>query len=107
MISFFSVKGQTIPDKIKIVQNTFEYSAFIDTAELFKSDTIALTNKRKISKLFTQLEKYDTEKQLLSKFEIDTAFIHNNPDEVLKLYDGKKQYDSEQIFKMKTITRRM
>lgn len=93
ILSFFSVKSQTFPEKIKIVQNTYEYSAFIDTVELYKSDTIVLTNKRKISKLYAELERYDTEGQLLSKFEIDTAFIHNNPDEVLKLYDGKKQFD--------------
>jgi hypothetical protein len=93
ILSFFSVKSQTFPDKIKIVQNTYEYSDFIDTVELYKSDTIVLTNKRKISKLYSELEKYDTEDQLLSNFEIDTAFIHNNPDEILKLYDGKKQFD--------------
>jgi hypothetical protein len=93
IISFFSVKGQTFPDKIRIVQNTYEYSAFIDTVELYSSDTIVLTNKRKISKLFTELERYDSEEQLLNKFEIDTSFIHNNPDAVLKLYDGKEKFN--------------
>ncbi len=104
IISFFSVKGQTFPDKIIIVQNTYEYSTFIDTVELYKSDTIVLTNKRKISKLFTELKKYDSEEQLLIKFEIDTAFIHNYPDEVLKLYNGKTNIDwnekqKEYVFK--------
>jgi len=92
-ISFFSVKSQTFPDKIKIVQNTFEYSAFIDTVELYSSDTIVLTNKRTISKLFAELEQFDNEKQLLEKFEIDTAFVRNNPNEILKLYDGEKKFD--------------
>lgn len=92
IISFFSIKGQ-IPDKIRIVQNTYEYSAYMDTVELYNSDTIVLTNKRKISKLFTELEKFDNEDQLLNKFEIDTAFIQNYPDEVLNLYDGKEKFD--------------
>ena len=92
-ISFLSVKSQTFTDKIKIVQNTYEYSAFIDTVELYNSDTILLTNKRKISKLLAELERYDNEEQLLEKFEIDTAFIRNNPNEVLKLYDGKNKFD--------------
>lgn len=92
-ISFFSVKSQTFPDKIKIVQNTFEYSAFIDTVELYSSDTIVLTNKRTISKLFAELEQFDIEKQLLEKFEIDSAFVRNNPNEILKLYDGEKKFD--------------
>lgn len=93
IVSFFSVKGQAFPDKIRIVQNTYEYSAFIDTVKLYSSDTIVLTNKSKISKLFIELERYDSEEQLLNKFEIDIAFIRNNPDEVLKLYDGKEKFD--------------
>lgn len=104
ILSFFSVKSQTFPDKIKIVKNTYEYSAFIDTVELYNSDTIVLTHKRKISKLLAELERYDTEEQLLRKFEIDTTFIHNNPDEVLKLYSGKtkivwNERQKEYIFK--------
>lgn len=93
IVSFFSVKGQVFPDKIRIVQNTYEYSAFIDTVKLYSSDTIVLTNKSKISKLFLELERYDSEEQLLNKFEIDISFIRNNPDEVLKLYDGKEKFD--------------
>jgi len=93
ILTFFSVKSQTLPDKIKVVQNTYEYSAFIDTVELYNSDTIVLTNKRMISKLFAELEKYDKEEFLLEKFEIDTAFIYNNPDYVLSLYDGKTKID--------------
>lgn len=90
-ISFLSVKSHTFPDKIKIVQNTYKHSLY--NVELYYSDTIVLTNKRKISKLFTELKKYDHEEQLLEKFEIDTAFIRNNLDEVLSLYDGKNTYD--------------
>jgi hypothetical protein len=92
-ITFLSVKSQELPDKIKIVQNTYEYSAFIDTIELYNSDTIVLTNKRKISKLLAELESYDNEEQILERFEIDTAFIRISPNEVLKLYDGKKKFD--------------
>lgn len=92
-MTFFSVKSQILPDKIKVVQNTYEYSAFIDTVELYNSDTIVLTNKRKISMLFAELEKYDKEELLLEKFEIDTAFIQNNPDDVLSLYNGKTKID--------------
>lgn len=91
--TFLSVKSQTLPDKINIVQNTYAYSAFIDTVELYDSDTIVLTDKRKISKLFAELEKYDNEELLLEKFEIDTAFIQNNPDYVLSLYNGKMKID--------------
>ncbi len=91
--SFFSVKSQILPDKIKIVRNTFEYSVFIDTVKLYKSDTIILTNKRKILKLLAELEKYDNEEQLLEKFEINTAYIRNYPNKVIKLYDGKRKFD--------------
>ena len=92
-VSFFTVKSQTLPDKIKIVQSTYQYSAFIDKVELYNSDSTVLTNKRKVSKLLAELERYDNEEQLLEKFEIDTAFIRNNPNEILKLYDGKKKFD--------------
>lgn len=100
----FFVQGQSLPDKISIVQNTYEYASLSDTVTLYKSDTIVLTNKRKISKLLAALAKYDTEEQLLIKFGIDTAFIHNNPDEVLKLYDERTKIDwnvkqKEYIFK--------
>lgn len=93
ILSFLSVKSQTFPDRIMIVQNTYEYPAFIDAVKLNQSDTIVLTNKRKISKLFTELEKYDDEEQLLRIFAIDPAFIKNNPDDVLNLYKGNTKLD--------------
>ncbi|HAO07102.1 MAG TPA: hypothetical protein DCQ50_08950 [Chryseobacterium sp.] len=92
ILTFFSVKSQTLPDKIKVVKNTYAYSA-LDKIALDKSDTIVLTNKRKVSKLFSELVKYDNEEQVLEKFEIDTAFIRNHPDYVLSLYDGKEKID--------------
>lgn len=88
MICFFSVKGQAFPDKMRIVQNTYQSQVFTDMEALYESDTIVLTNKRKISKWLSELEKFDSEIQLLSKFGIDTNYILSNKSELLKLYDG-------------------
>ncbi len=90
IITFLSVKSQVLSDKIQIVNNTYE--CLINGLALYKSDTIVLTNKKKISKLLTELEKYDNEEQLLKKFKIDTAFIRNNLDTILKLYDGDAKF---------------
>jgi hypothetical protein len=88
MIYFLSVKCQTFPDKIIVVQNIYQSQYYTDMEDIIDSDTVVFINKRKISDLFTELVKFDEEKQLLAKFEIDTTFILNNPNEILKLYKG-------------------
>ena len=88
MICFFSVKSQTFPGKIVVVKNTYQTQFFPDREEIYESDTIVLNNKRKISILYSELVKFDTKEKILAKFEIDTNFILNNPNELLKLYDG-------------------
>jgi hypothetical protein len=85
----FTIKGQSLPDKIIVVKNTYQNQFFSDREEeIFSSDTLIITSKRKISKLYSELIKFDTKELLLSKFGIDTNFILNNPNELLKLYDG-------------------
>ena len=105
IICFLSVKGQYYPDKIIVVKNTYPNQFFSEKEEdVYSSDSIALISKRKISELFSELYKFDSEEQLLDKFGIDTNFIINNPTELLKLYDGKNKIDwnekqKEYIFK--------
>lgn len=94
LICFLSVKGQSFPDKIIVIKNTYQDQFLADNEEgIYSSDSIALTNKRKISKLITELFKFDSEEKLLYKFGIDTNFIKKNPTELLKLYYGKNKID--------------
>ncbi len=93
IICFLSVNSQTLPDRIVVVKNSYQSQFYPDQEELYKSDTVVLTNKRKIEMLFTELVKFDKEELLLSKFEIDTAFILNNPNELLKFYNGNHEID--------------
>ena len=95
-ICFLSAKSQTLPDKIVVVKNIYQSQYFTDKEDLFDSDTVVLTNKRKIYNLFTELVKFDDEAQLLNKFEIDTTFILKSPNELLKLYSGKNKIDWNQ-----------
>jgi hypothetical protein len=91
--------GQTHPDKIIIIKNTYHEESFFETGEnIISSDTLIVTDKKKINQLFSALTKYDTQEKLLSKFGIDTNFIKNNPNQLLKLYDGrfKKKIDWNQ-----------
>jgi len=93
IICFLSVKSQILPDRIVVVKNSYQSQYFTDQEERYESDTVVLTNKRKIENFFTELVKFDKTEQLLSKFEIDTAFILNNPNELLNLYNGKHEID--------------
>jgi hypothetical protein len=93
IICFLSVKSQTFPDRIVVVKNSYQSLPFTDQEDRYESDTIILTNKRKIENFFTELVKFDKPELLLSKFEIDTAFILNNPNELLKLYNGGQKID--------------
>ena len=104
-ICILSVKGQIFPDKIIVVKNTYQNQYLSDKEEvIYRSDSITLTSKRNISKLFIELFKFNSEEQLLDKFEINTNYIRNNSNELLKLYDGKNKIDwnekqKEYIFK--------
>ena len=89
----FSVKDQSFPEKLVVIKNTYQSQFFTDEENIYDSDTIVLTNKRKISKLYAELVKFDAEEKLLYKFGIDTNFIVNNPNELLKLYDGRRKFD--------------
>ena len=112
ILSFYSAKSQDFPDKIIIVQNTYSYPTLIYENEnyrvyLNKSDTLVLKDKNKISKLYTELIKYDTENNLLLKFGIDTTYIQNNLNTILTsninnmLFDWNKK-QKELIFKKLT-----
>ena len=92
-ICFLSANSQTLPDRIVVVKNSYQSQFYTDQEERYKSDTVVLTNKKKIEILFTELVKFDKAELLLSKFEIDTAFILNNPNELLKLYNGNHEID--------------
>jgi len=89
----FTIKGQSIPEKIIVVRNTYQSQYYSDKEDIYRSDTIVLTSKRKISKLSTELLKFDSEEQILEKVGIDTNFILNNPNELLKLYNGDNKID--------------
>lgn len=82
----YSIWGQSFPDKVRIVQNTYQNQFFSDQENLYDSDTIILTNKRKISKLISELSEVNSESQLLSEFGIDTNYIINNTSDLLRLY---------------------
>lgn len=91
LLTIFSctIKGQSLRDKIIVVKNTYQNQFSSNNEEdIFSSDTIIITSKRKISKLYSELIKFDNEELLLSKFGVDTNFILNNPNELLKLYYG-------------------
>jgi hypothetical protein len=87
-ICLISVKAQSFTDSIIVIKNTYQNQFFLDSEKLYSSDIIKITGKRKVSALISELTKFDEEGQLLFKFGIDTNFIINNPEEVLKLYNG-------------------
>ncbi|MDH4472930.1 MAG: hypothetical protein QE487_09995 [Fluviicola sp.] len=88
-IIVFAVQGQSLPEKIIVAKNTYQSQSFIDDDEvIYCSDTLLLSDKDEIAKLYSALTQFDTEEQLLTKFGIDTNYILNNPNDMLKLYDG-------------------
>lgn len=87
-ICFMSVKAQSLTDSIIVLKNTYQNQVLQDSEELYSSDRIKISRKRKVLKLISELTRFDEERQLLFKFGIDTNFIKNYPAEVLKLYDG-------------------
>ncbi len=93
LIHAMSVSSQALPDKILVVRKVYGMPNLIGEEDIVESDTIVLTNRRKVLALYEELVKFDEEGQLLSKFGIDTAFVLNNPDAVLKLYEGEGEID--------------
>lgn len=88
-----SANAQSLIDSIVVVKNTYQVQFFSDSEELYHSDKIKITSKRKISDLISKLSQFDSEGQLLLEFGIDTSYILNHPKELLKLYDGHYKID--------------
>ncbi len=95
---YLSIISQTLPDKIVIIKNIYQNQYFSKNEEIFKSDTIVLSNKKKINNLYTQLVRFDKEEQLLNRLGIDTTFTQNSPDKLLKGFNdnNKSKFDWNQ-----------
>lgn len=90
----FSIKAycQNYIDKIIITKNTYTV-AMNESESLYKSEDITITSKKEITEILEKIEKVDSKDSLLSKYKIDTTFIKNNPDKILKLYSNKYRFD--------------
>lgn len=88
---FISVNSQNSADKIIITKN-FYSARYSSTDTLFKSENITITDKKIISKILKELT-VDNKYNLLSKFELDTIYIKNSPEELLKLYSNELEID--------------
>jgi hypothetical protein len=97
------VSGQTLPDSIVIFRNTYANS-FDGGDNLYDSKKILLIrnnekiylNNRRISKakvldLLKELKNQENQSYSLSNFGLDTVWIKQNPEELLKLYSDKRR----------------
>lgn len=91
LLFHISANCQNYADKIIISKNLFTRSNTSDS--LYKSEKKIITNKKVISKILEELKKGDNKDYLLSKYKIDTTYIKNNPEELLKLYSNKLEID--------------
>jgi hypothetical protein len=83
---------QNYIDKIIITKNVYT-ARYNKSDSLYKSENKTITNKKAIFKILEKFKKVDSKNYLLSKYKIDTTFIKNNPDEILKLYSNKLEFD--------------
>ncbi|HKX87134.1 MAG TPA: hypothetical protein VJL37_10690 [Flavobacterium sp.] len=88
LIIFQKTEAQTEIDRIVITKKTYQPSSLsMDQRNtIYKSTEIKLTDKQQINDLAHHLSKFDNTERLLEKFEIDTAYILNNKEDLLKLY---------------------
>lgn len=123
LLTSLSAFGQTLPDSIVITNNTYikAYTeSLISIDKLYSTDnySVILDSKRyslngekiakpKIFKLIVELSKQNNTDNSLSKYGIDTNWLKNNPDNLLKFYKEKKEYawnDSQKEFIFNKIT---
>ncbi|ESU24011.1 hypothetical protein FLJC2902T_32090 [Flavobacterium limnosediminis JC2902] len=92
-LSFYiSANCQNSVDKIVVTKNLLA-ARFNSSDSLYKSENKIITNKKVISKILEELKKIDNKNYLLAKYKIDTAYIKNNPEKLLKLYSNKLEID--------------
>jgi hypothetical protein len=105
-IIFFSASGQSLPDSITIITNTYVGSFSGDSDTLYgtkrssiirKSDSYRYNgkslSKSKVEALLSKLTNLTVLDNSLTRYGIDTAWIKKNPSEVLKLYSDKKRVE--------------
>jgi len=111
-----SAVGQTLPDSVVIIANTYVIGS--DNIYRTENSSIILADKRyflngdriaksKILDLLTELTRPSNTDNSLAKYEIDTNWVKNNPEALLSLYSDKKRVDwneqqKEFIFKKLT-----
>ena len=116
LLTCISGVGQDLPDSIVITQKTY-VDDFTDSDKLYRSKSFSiiqqngsyLLNDKKITKskivsLIAELENKNNTDNSLAKYDIDTAWIKNNPNELLKLYSNREEFawntqQKEYIFK--------
>ena len=122
-----STKSQILPDSIIVVSNLyiqnfnfFDNDNDVDIDSLFRSESCTYIQNRgnficgnkiisqsKVKQLLSEIYNPNNELDLLTKFGIDTAWIKNNPQELLKLYSNRyklswNQQQKEYIFEKLT-----
>jgi hypothetical protein len=119
LISLSSI-GQVLPDSMIVKKNTYIHTytnTFRSEDKLYSSNQYLIKrkgnkysfkrhriSKSKIGELLAELTNLDNTNNLLSKYEVDTTWLKNNPAEVLKLYSDTTQVEwneeqKEYIFK--------
>ncbi len=93
----FSVNSQNLIDKIVVTKNNFRSNyqstdTLISISDsLFNSQKKTITNKKEILKFVTEFQNDSKNKDLLSKFEIDTTYIKSNTEKLLQLYSNEEK----------------
>ncbi len=83
---------QNYIDKVIITKNLYT-ARYNKSDSLYKSENKTITSKKAIFKIIEELKNIDSKNYLLSKYKIDTTFIKNNLEEILKLYSNKLEFD--------------
>lgn len=106
-VFFFSSQpavGQILPDSILITRNIYINNNGVENIHSFdrysilnKENNYFLNNKRvaksKVRDFLSEIQKHSNAEHSFKHFGIDTAWIKNNPAEVLKLYANRKEFE--------------
>lgn len=93
---FSITNANNIADSIVIVRDTYQ-----DNYLLAFPRKVIVTSKCKIKRFISELEKVDTQKNILTKFKVDVDLIKTKPEELLDLYDDRNKINYDWNVKQK------
>lgn len=88
MLFYGTLLSQSPNYTIEVTYNLYA-SGFDNNEYLYKTNSIDLTNSKKVNELIAELNNFKTVNQLFAETKIDTIQILENPKELLKYYNNK------------------